>query len=136
MREYYCVILNVMSTETESDVIVKKKVKRSVKTLDSKERQTIVHCTYDPTSAVRVWPTTFLIEKETGRKVKLITAFNITFAPEWTIGMENNRFTLIFGGLSRGCKIFDLVEEIPLPDPFVVKNIRRNKTDVYEVRIS
>lgn len=122
--------------KTETEVLVKKKPKRSAKTVDSKERQTIVHCTYDPASAVRVWPTTFLVEKESGRRVKLITAFNITFAPQWTFGTENNRFTLVFGGLSKKCSMFDLVEDIPLPDPFVVKNISRNKTDVYEVRIS
>jgi hypothetical protein len=122
--------------KNEPEILVKKKTKRAVKTVDSKERQTIVHCTYDPASAVRVWPTTFLVEKETGRRVRLITAFNITFAPEWTFGMENNRFTLVFGGLSKKCAMFDLVEDIPLPDPFVVKNIARNKTDVYEVKIS
>lgn len=121
---------------TETEVLVKKKPKRSAKTVDSKERQTIVHCTYDPGSAVRVWPSTYLIEKETGRRVKLITAFNITFAPEWTFGADNSRFTLVFGGLSKKCSMFDLVEDIPLPDPFVVKNIPRNKTDVYEVSIS
>lgn len=120
----------------ETETLTKTKTKRKVKTLDSKERQTIVHCIYDPHIAVRVWPSTFLVEKESGRRVKLITAFNISFAPEWTFGTENNRFTLVFGGLSKGCTMFDLVEDIPLPDPFVVKNIPRNKTDVYEVRIS
>jgi len=120
----------------ETETIKKPKAKKALKTVESKERQTIVHCIYDPTSAVRVWPSTFLIEKGTGRRVKLITAFNISFAPEWTFGLDNNQFTLVFGGLSKGCAMFDLVEDIPLPDPFVVKNIPRNKTDVYEVRIS
>lgn len=122
--------------KTETEVLVKKKPQRLTKTVDSKERQTIVHCTYDPASAVRVWPATFLVEKETGRRVKLITAFNITFAPQWTFGTENNRFTLVFGGLSKKCSMFDLVEDIPHPDPFVVRNIPRNKTDVYDVKIS
>lgn len=120
----------------DTDLLVKKKRKRSTRTLDNKERQTIVHCIYDPVSAVRVWPSTFLIEKETGKRVKLITAFNISFAPQWTFASEHNRFTLIFGGLSKRCTMFDLIEDIPLPDPFVVKNIPRNQTDVYEVRIS
>jgi len=120
----------------EIEILTKPKTKKATKTLESKERQTIVHCTYNPDAAVRVWPSTFLIEKETGRRVKLITAFNISFAPEWTFGMENNQFTLVFGGLNKGCSAFDLVEDIPLPDPFVVKNIPRNKTDVYSVNIS
>jgi len=118
------------------EVITREKVKRKTKTREDDERQTIVHCVYDPGAAVRVWPNTFLIEKETGRRVKLITAFNISFAPEWTFGRENNQFTLVFGGLSKGCAMFDLVEDIPLPDPFVVKNIPRNKTDVYTINIA
>lgn len=122
--------------KTEGETLIKPKAKRKVKTLESKERQTIVHCIYDPHMAVRVWPSTFLVEKESGRRVKLITAFNISFAPEWTFGAENNQFTLVFGGLSKGCAMFDLVEDIPLPEPFVVKNIPRNKTDVYEVRVA
>lgn len=120
----------------EPEVLTKPKAKRSAKILESKERQTIVHCNYNPGAAVRVWPSTFLIEKETGRRVKLITAFNISFAPEWTFGRENNQFTLVFGGLSKGCAVFDLVEDIPLPDPFVVKNIPRNRTDVYTIHIA
>jgi hypothetical protein len=122
--------------KVETETLIKPKPKRKAKTEETKERQTIVHCIYNPEMAVRVWPSTFLVEKESGRRVKLITAFNISFAPEWTFGSENNQFTLIFGGLSKGCTMFDLVEDIPLPDPFVVKNIVRNKTDVYEVRIS
>lgn len=114
----------------------KTRSKKATKTLESTERQTIVHCVYNPEMAVRVWPGTFLVEKESGKRIKLITAFNISFAPEWTYGNENNVFTLVFGGLSKGCSMFDLLEDIPLPDPFVVKNILRNRTDVYEVKIS
>jgi len=112
----------------------KKKVKSKTKTLPDEERQTVIHCTYDPKMAVRIWPSTFLIEKESGRKVKLLTAFNISFAPEWTFG-NGNKFTLIFGGLSKSCTQFDLMEIIPLPDPFVVRNIRRTKSDVYYVKV-
>ncbi|HXB41321.1 MAG TPA: hypothetical protein VNZ49_12315 [Bacteroidia bacterium] len=122
-----------MNTETKELRKAKKKLKH--KTQISKERQTVVHCTYNPLAAVRVWPSTFLIEKESGRMAKLITAFNISFAPEWTFGSTNNCFTLVFEGLSKGCAFFDLVEDIPLPAPFVVKNIPRNKTDVYNVML-
>jgi hypothetical protein len=121
--------------DTETKVLKKPKEKLKHKTQTTKERQTIVHCTYNPLAAVRIWPSTFLVEKESGRRAKLITAFNISFAPEWTFGNENNTFTLIFEGLSKGCALFDLVEDIPLPDPFVVKNIPRNKTDVYNVTL-
>ena len=121
--------------EIVEKIKTKNKPKTKTKTLESNERQTIVHCTYNPEAAVRIWPSTFLIEKETGRRVKLITAFNISFAPEWTIAVNGNTFTLIFEGLSKGCTSFDLMEIIPLPDPFVVRDIKRNKTDVYNVNI-
>ncbi len=113
----------------------KKKAKAKAKTLPSTERQTIVHCTYNPEMAVRVWPSTFLIEKESGKKVKLLTAFNISFAPDWTFATNGNKFTLIFGGLSKSCTQFDLMEIIPLPDPFIVRNIQRTKSDVYNLQV-
>ncbi len=112
------------------------KTKKKTKTLESEERQTIIHFTYNPINAVRIWPSTFLIEKETGKRVKLITAFNISFAPEWTFAYNgNNKFTLVFEGLSKGCTMFDLMEVIPLPDPFVVRNIARTNSDVYNLRV-
>lgn len=123
-----------MNTATE--VLIETKVETEVKTLESNERQTVIHCSYDPEAAVRIWPSTFLIEKESGRRVKLVTAFNISFAPEWTFGNQNNSFTLVFEGLSKECSMFDLVEIIPLPDPFEVRNIARNQTDVYNIRIA
>lgn len=122
--------------KADPEIFIETEEKKATQTLESKERQTIVHCTYNPAMAVRVWPSTFLIEKGSGRRVKLIAAFNIAFAPDWTYGSDNNQFTLVFGGLSKGCAAFDLVEDIPMPDPFVVKDIPRNNTDVYNVNIS
>lgn len=122
-----------MDTAVEELIETKKEAKTKI--VEETEKQTIVHCRYNPDAAVRIWPSTFLIEKESGRRVKLITIFNISFAPDWTYGKANNKFTLVFEGLSKGCTMFDLVEIIPLPDPFVVKNIARNESDVYNLTI-
>jgi hypothetical protein len=106
-----------------------------VKTLESEERQTIVHCNIsnaDENYAYRIWPSTFLIEHGTNKQAKLITAFNISFAPEWTLN-DGKGFTLIFEGLSKGCKVFDLREIIPQEGGFEVAGIIRNHTDVYHV---
>lgn len=116
------------AVEIEEDV--------EVKTLESEERQTIVHCSCggpEDTYAVRVWPSTFLIEHGTGKRAQLITAFNISFAPQWTLN-DGKGFTLIFEGLSKGCTAFDLKEIIPQDGGFEVLNIQRNNTDVYTVR--
>lgn len=103
-----------------------------VKTLQSEERQTIVHCMVPKGFAYRIWPGTFLIERESGRRAKLLTAFNISFAPLWTYN-DGKGFTLIFDGLSKGCAAFDLKEIIPEEGGFEVLGIVRNNSDVYHV---
>lgn len=108
------------------------KTEIEVKILHSEERQTIVHCSCGEDYAYRVWPSTFLIEHGTGRRAKLITAYNISFAPQWTIN-DGRGFTLIFEGLSKDCSKFDLKEIIPQDGGFEVLDILRNKTDVYTV---
>ena len=114
--------------ETEKEVEVD--VKEEIKTLESEERQTIVHCTCGDVYAYRVWPSTFLIERGSGRRAKLLTAFNISFAPQWTLN-DGRGFTLICEGLSKGCTAFDLKEIIPQEGGFEVAGILRNKSDVY-----
>ena len=54
---------------------------------------------------------------------------------EWTTlkAGRTYHFTLIFFGLPRGCETFDLQEMIKSPSAFVVRNIKRNKTDVYDI---
>ncbi len=115
----------MIMTETEEEI--------EVKTLESEERQTIVHCSCGDDYAFRIWPSTYLIEQGTGKRAKLITAFNISFAPQWTLN-DGKGFTLIFEGLSKGCKAFDLKEIIPQEGGFEIKNIQRNNMDVYQVR--
>jgi len=105
-----------------------------VKTLQSEERQTIVHCAVQEGMAYRVWPTTYLVEQPSGKKARLITAFNISFAPNWTFN-DGKGFTLIFEGLSKDCRVFDLIEIIPQEGGFEVRGIARNNSDVYNVEI-
>ena len=114
------------------ETLEKPEVKIEVKTLESEERQTIVHCTCGEDYAFRIWPSTFLIEHETDKRAKLITAFNISFAPQWTLN-DGKGFTLIFEGLSKGCTKFDLKEIIPQEGGFEVLGIARNNMDVYQV---
>lgn len=107
-------------------------VAEETETVLSAERQTIVHCTCGDVYAYRIWPSTFLIEAGTGRRAKLITAFNISFAPQWTYN-DGKGFTLIFEGLSKECVVFDLLEQIPQEGGFEARGILRNNTDVYTV---
>jgi hypothetical protein len=123
-----------MTPPTETEIETKVDIQEQIETLESEERQTIVHCSCSPehSEAFRIWPSTFLIEHGTERRAKLITAFNISFAPTWTLN-DGRGFTLIFEGLSKDCTIFDLREIIPQAGGFEVLNIARNKMDVYYV---
>lgn len=106
-----------------------------VKTFECEERQTIVHCqcTGEGSEAYRIWPSTFLVEHGSDRRAKLLTAYNISFAPLWTLN-DGRGFTLIFEGLSKKCKSFDLIEMIPQAGGFEVCNIQRNNSDVYHLK--
>lgn len=99
-----------------------------------------VHCHFDNPSddmLIRIWRTTFLIDRASGVRSQLLHAENISYAPQWTIIPRKGDFTflLIFGGLPKSCAVFDLVEEIAQPGGFFVKDIRRNETDVYHIDI-
>lgn len=105
------------------------------------ESQVIVHCRYRATwlaDGIRIWPSTFLISKDCGHRSELLHTENITRYPHWTwiIPGRTLRFTLIFSGLPKSCTAFDLVEVIPEPGGFEVRDIKRNRMDVYEVEIT
>ena len=105
------------------------------------ESQVIVHCTYKGTiygDMIRIWKSTFLIANDSNHRSKLVHHENITIYPEWT-EVENGKtitFTLIFTALPKNCLFFDFIESIPEPGGFEVKNIRRNKTDVYKISLN
>jgi len=99
-----------------------------------------VHCYFEnewKDALVRIWKTTFLVDHSTGLKSSLVHAENISIAPLWTMIQDNvtHNFLLIFGALPKSCSQFDLIEEIPQPGGFHVKNIQRNQRDVYHIDI-
>lgn len=119
------------------DVEIDKAIKEMIQ--HQTESCTIVHCRFfiKELAAVRIWPSTFLIE-DSGRKCKLIKAFNISIMPDWTQHFVVNdfiRFTLVFEGLSKPCKSFYLQEEIPELYAFYSTEILRNSTDVYTTEV-
>jgi hypothetical protein len=86
---------------------------------------------------VRIWSSTYLRDRDSSHKSRLLTAFNITFFPRWTFVAAGRRvkFTLVFSALPSDCLAFDLFEDIPEGGGFYTGIIGRNKTDVYEVDI-
>jgi hypothetical protein len=100
-----------------------------------------VHCYFQnkwENMLIRIWKTTFLIDRSSGTKSKLVHVENITYAPLWTRIPDGRQysFLLIFSGLPKSCKLFDLVEEIPEPGGFFIGNISRNEKDVYHIDVS
>lgn len=113
----------------------------SLETATQEEKQVIVHCCFPGQffgSLIRVWQSTFLIDKTLQHRSALIHAENISLFPYWTEvqPMKDFWFTLVFSGLPKECRRFDLQEIIPEEGGFWVQDIRRNGTDVYRVKIS
>lgn len=99
-----------------------------------------VHCHYQneyDEMFIRVWRSTFLIDRTSDSRAQLVHAENISYAPQWTFipGKQLYTFLLIFSALPKDCKVFDLVEDIPQAGGFHVSGIARNGQDVYHVTI-
>ncbi len=104
------------------------------------ESQVVVHCRFTgrfDDDKVRVWKSTFLVAKDSEHRSELVSAFNVSMYPKWTILKKGAvlNFTLIFTGLPKSCRSFDFLEIIPQPGGFVKRNIARNQTDVYRIVI-
>ena len=99
-----------------------------------------VHCRcgmHGEDMLVRIWKTTFLVDHHGSGKAQLLHAENITIAPQWMAlpkGTSHN-FLLVFPSLPKSCKQFDLIEQIPQPGGFEIRNINRNENDVYHIDI-
>ena len=99
-----------------------------------------VHCYFDnPYSGmlIRIWKTTFLVDRVAGTRAGLLHAENIAMAPQWTLIADGStfHFLLIFSSLPKSCERFDFIEEIAQDGGFHVKDILRNKEDIYHITI-
>jgi hypothetical protein len=99
-----------------------------------------VHCHFNNTAdemLIRIWRTTYLVDRNSGSRSSLVHAENITYAPQWTLVPGNNKFSflLIFSSLPKDCTHFDLLEDIPQSGGFFIPGIARNEKDVYHVNV-
>jgi hypothetical protein len=118
--------------EVDSDTLT------SIDSATLEDSYVYVHCYFQNAykdMLIRIWKSTFLVDKASSSRSRLIHAENISFAPQWTQipdGVTYN-FLLIFSALPKSCQSFDLLEDIPQPGGFFVENIQRNETDVYHI---
>ena len=107
------------------------------------EGMTVIHCSYVSPDKyfnggwVNIHKTTYLVQPG-GGELGLLHAENIPLAPRRHIfekaGVEK-RFTLYFPLLPKNWDSFDFVERTPSATGFVIRNICRNDSGVYEVRL-
>lgn len=106
------------------------------------EGQTIVHCSYVSKTKyinggwVNIHPTTFLVRNE--ETLPLLHAENIPMAPSMHMfkrSGELKHFTLIFPAIPKEWEEFSLIEECSSGGGFVVKNLLRNDSGVYQVSL-
>ena len=122
----------------KQDIIIEKVTKHMLLNNVNEESQVIVHCSFTGTrlyNRIRIWKSTFLYSQSPSHISKLVLTENITHYPTW-MNVEKGQtinFTLIFTGLPRLCKQFDLIENIPEPGGFMVKNIERTNSDIYTI---
>ena len=126
-------------TTKSPGVKLDKRMKEELLTEMPEEGTVIIHCSFTATSeiGIRIWNSTFLIDRKSGNRSRMLHALDITIAPEWMLVPEGStaRFTLIFAPLPKSCEFFDLLEDIPESGGFFIQNIKRKKTDVYHVNI-
>ncbi|HNW74017.1 MAG: hypothetical protein PHP04_05510 [Bacteroidales bacterium] len=130
----------VVALVIEPAIQINQRLKDEV--LEQVEQQGMVvvqcSCVTEIEMRIRIWETTVLIDHSSGNRSKLLHAFGITVAPVWMFleAGTTARFTLVFEKLPKTCESFDLYEDIPEDNGFHIKNIRRNKSDVYNIRIT
>ena len=132
MTEIEIIDVPTISREVKIDKATRHKLLNQVE----EDAQVIVHCSYTGTMGyvkIRIWKSTFLYAKNSSHRSKLVHVENITMHPIWmnVIRGQTVNFTLIFTGLPKHCKQFDMIENITEPGGFVIKNIERNNCDVY-----
>jgi hypothetical protein len=101
----------------------------------------VVHCTIPapcPYSPYRIWRSTFLKDRHSGHRSKLLHAEGIQHPPANTHPMPGKplHFALYFEALPTHCAVFDLVEHTRDLFPFNAPGIVRNRSDVYRVMLN
>ena len=129
----------ILSVETTEEKKVQHGVELKTEDAVDDESQVVVHCTFvsaEYDQAIRVWKSTYLLDRGSEHRSELVSAFNVSMYPAWTRvrGGHSLQFTLLFTGLPKSCMAFDVIEIIPQPGGFVERNIPRNETDVYRIQ--
>ena len=140
-------MINTVGTEEKGitptvtpSIKIDEKIKDELLTQFEEQGMVIIHCSFSAPIdiGIRIWSSTFLVDRISGSKSHLLHAENITMAPLWELvkGGTTKRFILIFSSLPQTCEVFDFMEEVPDSFGFEIYGIKRNSSDVYNVNIN
>jgi hypothetical protein len=111
----------------------------------SETGRTFIHWTFTPQPEyvdggwLNIFPTTYLVNREIGKKLRMEFALDIPVAPKchfFRQVYEQIRFTLIFLKLPADWQTFTLIEESERENPLVKFDIKRNMFGVYQVKMN
>jgi hypothetical protein len=111
----------------------------------SETGRTFIHCTFTSQTEyvdggwLNIFPTTYLVNREIGKKQRMEFALDIPVSPKCHFFRRLNeqiRFTLIFPKLPADWQTFTLIEESERENPLVNFDIKRNKFGVYNFEIN
>lgn len=94
-----------------------------------------VRCAPYYARALRIWQSTFLLDRDSNHTSSMLGFENISLYPHWkpVPAGRAHRFTLFFEPLPKSVQVFDLSEIIPEPRGWHFPAIRRNQEDVYRL---
>ncbi len=111
----------------------------------SAESQTIIHCKIKAYVIApyggwaNISPNTYLINRQSNERLKLIYSENIPYAPHRHFFRNTHDcliFTLVFQKIPETWTSFCLYEEADFGDGFYVGEVPKNKSGVYRIRVN
>lgn len=106
---------------------------------NSLEGQVIIHVVFKSCwylcvgCKIEIYKDTYLQPDSSSIESKLIHILNKHSNLKFEIDGEYTHFSLVFSALPKSCKKFDFIE--PGKEGWKLFNIRRNKTDVYNIQV-
>lgn len=127
-------------TITNPIVTIDDALKESIQNQQDLEKQVILHVSVPAQpyfNQLRIWPSSFLVDCHSAHQSKLLWAENISIMPTWTFifPYHETQFSLYFEALPKACTQFDFIEQIPEPGGFEIRNIMRNREDIYHLTL-
>jgi hypothetical protein len=137
-----------MKTHAFADTLTKPKVDietsilTELKPKEDEESQVVLHCEipipFHFGMLIRIFSSTYLYDAHSSHKSKLVHFENIALGPAWKQVPPGGpiQFTLFFTGLPKSCNLFHFKEEISDNTGFKFRNIVRNQSDVYTIKLN